>query len=267
MTPLFIDIETAPDSDRSHLFELPQAPAELPDPEELLAGAIPDVEKLLGDCGAVLPEEYLDTLADCEAAGKKRAGVYKAITGARDAAGKLLTDLSVTPEYCRVVALGYAGPDDEPWAEVVGLPRYDIDTGEPADERFILSEFWRLARSRDLVLVGYNLLDFDLRVLLVRSALLGVAPTRIFDLKPWGKDCIDLMKARFPVGRAMKLKQLARLYGLPVPVEDVDGSMISDLVQTDPARVADYVRSDIEVTRSLYRFYAGYFFPAAGGGW
>lgn len=264
MTVLFVDIETAPDKGRMHLFDLPQAPETLPEAAELLAGAVTDTEKFLGEYGPCLSADYLDLLVITESQGKKRSGVFNAVDKARDAAARLQTELSVTPEYCRVVALGSAlGLAEEPVAEVVGLPRL-IEADGVVDERYILKEFWRLAEGRGTVLVGYNLLDFDLRVLLVRSALLGIAPTRVFDLKPWGKDCIDLMKARFPMGKAMKLKQLARLYGLPVPVEDVDGSMIAELIETDPAKVAEYVCSDIVVTRALYRFYGGYFFATVG---
>ncbi|MCL4295746.1 MAG: hypothetical protein KJ077_08465 [Anaerolineae bacterium] len=265
MTVLFVDIETAPDKERLHLFDLPQAPETLPDVAELLVGAVAETEKFLGEYGPCLSADYLDLLVIAESQGKKRSGVFNAVDKAREAFARQQTELSVTPEYCRVVALGSAlGLTEEPVAEVVGLP-CSLEADGIVDERYILEEFWRLAEGRGTVLVGYNLLDFDLRVLLVRSALLGIEPTRVFDLKPWGKDCIDLMKARFPMGKAMKLKQLARLYGLPVPVEDVDGSMIAELIETNPAKVAQYVRSDIVVTRALYRFYGGYFFATVGG--
>lgn len=266
MTPLFIDIETAPDKERLHLFDLPQAPADLPAPEALLGESIPSIEAFLDSFGPCLAADYLEQLNDQETAGKGRAGVYKALLKAREAVTRQRTELSVTPEYCRVVALGYAlGLGQGPFAWVEGLPHYE--TTNLVDETFILSEFWRIAEARDTVLVGYNLLDFDLRVILVRSALLGVAPTRVFDLKPWGRDCLDLMKARFPTGKAMKLKQLARLYGLPVTVNDVDGSMVAELIEKDPLKVADYVASDVALTRALYRFYGGYFYAMAGSGW
>lgn len=266
MTVLFIDIETAPDKERMHLFDLPQAPETLPEAAELLAGAVTDTEKFLGEYGPCLSADYLDLLVIAESRGKRRSGVFNAVDKAREAFARQQTELSVTPEYCRVVALGSAlGLTEEPVAEVVGLTRATEAGTYLVDEAFILEEFWRLASGRGTVLVGYNLLDFDLRILLVRSALLGIAPTRVFDLKPWGKDCIDLMKARFPMGKAMKLKQLAKLYGLPVPVGDVDGSMIAELIETDPAKVGEYVCSDVVVTRALYRFYGGYFFATAGG--
>lgn len=258
MPHLFIDIETTPDYDRLHLFDLPQPPAVVPAAANLLADSVSAIEAYLNEFAACLALEYLEELTSHETAGKARTGVFKCLDRAREAAARQRTELSVTPEYCRVVALGWAEGDSDPEAEVVGLPRsFPIDYS--IDERYILEEFWRLVEYRKPTVVGFNILDFDLRVLLVRSALLGVEPTRLFDLKPWGRDCIDLMKLRFPAGKAMGLKRLARLYGLPIPVNDVDGSMIADLIDDQPEKVAEYVKSDIELTRQLYRFYAGYF--------
>lgn len=258
MPNLFIDIETCPDHTRLHLFDLPQPPAVIPDAANLLADSIPAIEGFLNEFAACLALDYLEELHTHETANKARSGVFKCIEKAREAAARQRTELSVTPEYCRVVALGWAEGDSDPEAEVVGLPRIEASDGL-VDERLLLVEFWNLVEYRKPTVIGFNILDFDLRVLLVRSALLGVQPTRLFDLKPWGRDCIDLMKLRFPVGRAMGLKKLARLYGLPCSVDDMDGSMIADLIETEPERVAGYVKSDVDLTRQLYHFYAGYF--------
>lgn len=258
MPNLFIDIETCPDHTRLHLFDLPQPPTAIPAPANLLAGSIPAIEGFLNEFAACLEAGYLEELHTHEAANKARAGVLKCIEKAREAASRQRTELSVTAEFCRVVALGWAEGDSDPEAHVVGMPRYTVSDG-PIDERLLLVEFWNLVEFRKPTVIGFNILDFDLRVLLVRSALLGVQPTRLFDLKPWGRDCIDLMKLRFPTGKAMGLKRLARLYGLPCSVDDVGGSMIADLIETEPERVAGYVKSDVDLTRQLYHFYAGYF--------
>jgi hypothetical protein len=146
--------------------------------------------------------------------------------------------------------IGWAIGDDEPGASIPSL--------NDDDERRVLGGFWQHAKHLS-PLIGFNILDFDLRVILVRSALLGVRPTRLFDTRPWGKDIVDLMRLRFPTGKAMGLKKLARLYGFPVPAGDVDGSQVSELMQTNPDKLAEYVKSDIEITRQLYRFYCGYF--------
>lgn len=255
---LYVDIETAPDDTRLHLFGLPNSLEELPDPAILMGNSITDIERWLDSFAPTLPTDYLDWLFAHEESGKNRSGIFKAIEKAREAAARQRTELSVTPEFCRCVALGWAEGDGPIQAEVVGLFRAITNDGL-IDERYILKEFWRLVSEKKPTIVGFNILDFDLRVLLVRSALLGVRPTRLFDLKPWGRDCIDLMKLRFPMGKAMGLKRLAKLYGLPVPVEDVDGSMIADLIMTDSAKVGEYVKSDVDITRQLHRFYAGYF--------
>jgi predicted PolB exonuclease-like 3'-5' exonuclease len=147
--------------------------------------------------------------------------------------------------------IGWAIGDDEPGASIPSL--------NDDDERRVLGGFWQHAKHLS-PLIGFNILDFDLRVILVRSALLGVRPTRLFDTRPWGKDIVDLMKLRFPTGKAMGLKKLARLYGFPEgPVDDVDGSQVSELMHTNPEKLAEYCKSDIVKIRQLYKFYCGYF--------
>jgi hypothetical protein len=251
MTSLFIDIETCPDESRAHLFDLVQAPPYLPEPDELLDDHLPGIESFLAEFGAALGTGYLDSLVAYERENKNRAGALKAIAKAKADADNQRLMLSVTPEYCRVVMVGWAYGNQEPQASMVCL--------NDEHEANILRGFWDDA-ARYSPLIGFNILDFDLRVILVRSALLGVRPTRLFDTRPWGKDIVDLMKLRFPTGKAMGLKKLARLYGFPEgPVDDVDGSQVSELMHTNPEKLAEYCKSDIVKIRQLYKFYCGYF--------
>ena len=55
------------------------------------------------------------------------------------------------------------------------------------------------------------------------------------------------------------LKSLARQLGLTIPCEGVDGSQVAEIFRTNPAALAQYVESDIVVTRKLHRLYEGYF--------
>jgi len=57
----------------------------------------------------------------------------------------------------------------------------------------------------------------------------------------------------------MKLKQLCKLYGIEVPAGDVDGSQVLDLMRSEPGKVGEYVRSDVDVTRSLHNKFKGFF--------
>jgi hypothetical protein len=103
-------------------------------------------------------------------------------------------------------------------------------------------------------------------VLFARSAILGVPSSRSFDLKPWGRDVVDLFAIRFPKGpgaagggRPAKLKELARVYGVEVPAGDTDGGDVERLLRESPHLLRQYVESDVAVTRDLHRKWAGYF--------
>jgi hypothetical protein len=206
--------------------------------------------------------QWLDALQAAEVAGKNRKGVLAEIDSARDE--KTLHErqtaernqlLSTTPEFCRVVALGWALGEEPVQTLVVG------ERG--ISEVALLEQLWSLIGLGG-TLVGFNCLAFDLPVVMVRSALLGVEPTRLLDLKPWGKDVVDLYAARFGTrgapggGRPGRLKDLARVYGIEVPAGEVDGSQVVELLER-PEELARYVASDIEVTRSVHRLYEGFF--------
>jgi hypothetical protein len=164
--------------------------------------------------------------------------------------------MSVTPEMCRICSFGWAMGDEVPMASVFGEKggTKDHDTYE----RAVLKKFWELAKRAKLI-VGYNHLGFDLPVIYVRSAMLGVMPTRMIDFKPWGGEVCDLMQARWPRGGQKKLKDFARLMGLPIPAGDVDGSQVEVLLKTDPFKVGEYNRSDVSITRELHLAFRGLF--------
>ncbi|MCC7421999.1 MAG: ribonuclease H-like domain-containing protein [Planctomycetaceae bacterium] len=264
---VYFDIETVPDEERMGLFGLEPLP---PVREDTPVDACPDVDGLLGQSidnirqrleTAWPCDEWLTSLETAESlAAKPRAGVFQAIKGFKEkkisvaeAANERRKILSVTPEYCKVVALGFAVGDLPVQSMVVGN-----EPGEGSSESDLLMLFWQIAKDAKR-LCGFNVLNFDLPVLFVRSAILDVAASKLIDLKPWGGDVVDLMAARFSKSKAMKLKDLARLMGIKVPAGDVEGSKVFELWRDDPAALSDYVKSDVEVTRQLHRKYAGYF--------
>jgi len=62
------------------------------------------------------------------------------------------------------------------------------------DERRLITEFWRTIAPSD-VLVGHNVLDFDLRFLRQRSWILGIQPSRKVDTrKYYSADVIDTLQ-------------------------------------------------------------------------
>src|SRR5579884_805004 len=62
------------------------------------------------------------------------------------------------------------------------------------DERSILTQFWEALRRTDL-LIGYNILNFDLPFIRQRSWISSVKPSRRIDLRRYyTQDVLDLMQ-------------------------------------------------------------------------
>lgn len=262
--PLYFDIETVPDHERAELFGLPPFPKPTPEtgesdmmsPEEFASQGLSEIQKSLLDRNPV--DSWLEQLLEVEQGSKKpRKGLSDAIDKLRKerasvlgAADKRRKQMATTPEMCRIVAIGWAVGGHDPESLVIG---------EHVTERDLLEKFWELASDSGPI-VGFNVADFDLPVVFVRSALQSIPATRLIDTSPYRRDVLDLMVCRFGRGRfGGQLKQLARSYGIEVPAGDVDGSQVEELMQVDPSLVGEYVRSDVEITRALHHFYSGYF--------
>lgn len=264
---LYFDIETVPDEIRGgHLGEnfgldplrsLPPEtkPEHLLRPDEFVTQDLDAIRKWFAAHNP--PEVWVDQVIEAERAGKKpRKGLLDAIDEWQSRSFAIANEeservklLSVTPEYCRVVALGWA---------IGGGPIESLATN---DELVIVRKFWELV-ARHSPLIGFNAAGFDLVVMQVRSVLLGVKPTKCFaGLKPWDtSSVVDLMISRFPKSRAMKLKDLARLYGIEVPAGETSGGEVYELVKAGEfIRLGEYVRSDVHVTRELHRRWVGTF--------
>ena len=85
----------------------------------------------------------------------------------------------------RVVCIGMLIDDQEAITEI---------TLTDEDERRLITEFWRTVAPED-VLVGHNVLDFDLRFLRQRSWILGIKPSRTLDTrKYYSKEVIDTLQ-------------------------------------------------------------------------
>lgn len=272
---LYFDLETIPDYSRFEQFGLDPIPepAKRASLTECVHGPVKFLDATVEGFKANLLklnpcDEYLDQLEAAEkAAPKPRKGILDAIADVRnqDAARLVLVEqqrkeMSISPEMNRIVALGWGYIDCPTRSLVVGEKTPESDAANPVliDERYILETFWQLAAAASSV-IGFNILGFDLPTLFIRSALLDVKPSRLLDLKPWGKDCVDLMAVRFPKSQAKKLKWLAAAMGVEVPAGDVDGSQVEELWRTDKAKVGEYVRSDVEISRDLHRAYRGFF--------
>lgn len=267
--PIFFDIETVPHFENAAKFGIePPVDAGAPadynmDPRELLSGPISTIASVLETANA--SPEYLDSVEEAERRGNNRQGVFGALASIRKQRVKAATAhadyiklLSTTPELCRIVALGWAVDEGE---------TKSILAVNPDKEERLLWAFWRLVETKELPLVGYNCLGFDLAVIKVRSMMLDVPAPVIINDSPYSgnKDVIDLYLRRFGTRgntsskKPGKMKDLAGIYGIEVPSEACGGS-VYELSTANPAMLKSYVESDVTVTRAMFRKMLGYFF-------
>lgn len=263
-TFMVLDIETVPDFEREATFtHLPPVPEEKPedDPESLLS---PEefVSQTLDECRKYLeshnpPAEWLREVetAESEKPGKTRAGLASELEKAlarKLERQKIIQQrnkmMSLDPACCRICCISLA----------VGSGQVStIIARNEREEHALLEEFWRFA-AKCRPLIGFNLLRFDLPVILVRSAMLGVAPPFRLNLSRYNQtDVIDLMEVIPLSGGLGAIYE--RLTGKPAG--DGDGSMVLGWVQQGRWDILlRYCEQDVEITREVYqRFGSGFF--------
>jgi predicted PolB exonuclease-like 3'-5' exonuclease len=129
------------------------------------------------------------------------------------------------------------------------------DVSKFESEAVMLQAFWGVIPIV-FPLVGYNVGEFDLPILMRRSFLLGVKPSIAWEYRKYQKDnVLDLMQVLYnwsPPYRS--LKHVCRLCGIPEP--EGDGADVATM--TPEQRIA-HCKSDVEATRALYNKGKGYY--------
>lgn len=167
-------------------------------------------------------------------------------------------NLALRPEYGRILAIGLIVEDGDRIVHQ-GVIGRDRDTGcFHLDEKRTLRSFWKLLNGFNLyqdLLVGHNILDFDLQFLCKRSVINRVKPS------------IDICFARYrqrPVYDTMwewnhwrkctSLNEVAEVLGIESPKTDgLDGGKVYDAYREGRhEKIALYCMRDVECTREVY---------------
>ncbi|MBI3820335.1 MAG: ribonuclease H-like domain-containing protein [Planctomycetes bacterium] len=131
--------------------------------------------------------------------------------------------------------------------------------GSEAD---IIREFWRIinphergARKR---LVSFNGRQYDMPVLAIRSAMLGIKPSRSIDTKPWERDShVDLMDVlTFNGGlrERYKLDYWCRRFDIESPKTKLDGSQVQRAYREKRIEdIGEYCVRDTRATGELFK--------------
>ena len=156
-------------------------------------------------------------------------------------AAESLGRASLDLDLCRIVAIGTQREDEaEPYVYFAGEDR----------EADMLRAFWDQVGQR--VTIGYNILGFDLPVLLRRSLYLGVAHPHV-SLDKYRTNHIDL-QMRLSFNGQMKFRPLSfycRRFGIPCD-DETSGKDIAALVASGEwGKVQAHCSADVVKTRAL----------------
>ncbi len=122
-------------------------------------------------------------------------------------------------------------------------------------EKEILAKFWKLVRNADL-LIGHNILDFDLRFIYKRSIVHGVKPTRDLNFARYrSRPIYDTMREweKWSMGSKTSLDTLSKILGFPTSKDELSGSKVYQAYQDkEYEKIYRYCKKDVELTRKIY---------------
>jgi DNA polymerase elongation subunit (family B) len=172
--------------------------------------------------------------------------------------------LNLTPLTARVLAIAmlnpdtgvgkvyYQGPGDRREASADGMLEF-----VPLDEPALLGEFWKAVALYDQV-ITFNGRAFDGPFLMIRSAMLGVKPTR--NLVPYryeSRNHCDLLDQMSFYGatRKFNLDFVCKSFGIRSPKEKgITGLDMRELYEARRYReIAEYCMDDVRATAELYK--------------
>lgn len=158
---------------------------------------------------------------------------------------EIIKKLSLSAITSQILCLAYAiEPQPDSSVEVLN--------GEESD---IIKSFWQLVSDCDL-LVGHNILDFDLRFMYQRSVIHSIKPSRDIPFFRFRNSPIyDTMHEWTKWGRErVSLDSLARALGIPSPKEALDGSKVYPYFCAGKLpEICEYCKRDVETVRQVYR--------------
>jgi 3'-5' exonuclease len=168
--------------------------------------------------------------------------------------------LALTGDYGRVLAIGIIieRQDQIISSGVLGRERQSLLFH--LDERRTLRAFWKLLKEfrpdRD-VIVGHNIISFDLPFLYKRSVINRVSPSvELCFARYRSRPLFDIMCEwnKWDMRKFISLDELARILGLESSKQGgIDGAHVYDrFCEGCHQEIADYCMRDVRLTREIY---------------
>jgi hypothetical protein len=175
-----------------------------------------------------------------------------------------LAKLNLAPFTAQIVAIGmlnpdsnqgkvfYQAPEKDPWTSEDGMAEF-----VPGTEEIMLTEFWKTV-ARYGQFITFNGRSFDCPFLMLRSAILGVKPSR--NLMPYrygANEHCDLLDQLTFYGafRKFNLDFYCKGFGIKSPKsEGITGLDVGPLFREGRFReIAQYCLGDVRATAELYQ--------------
>ena len=166
--------------------------------------------------------------------------------------------LALNPEYGRLLCVGLIVEQE---GSVIrrGVLGREKATGQfHLDEGRTLRAFWKLLSSfdqrRDL-LIGFNLLDFDLHYICTRSVIHRIRPSiDVCFARYRSSPVFDVMWEFCHWRHRISLDDVAKILGLESSKNGMCGGEVYDFYLAGRhEEIADYCLKDVELTRAVYR--------------
>jgi len=167
--------------------------------------------------------------------------------------------LALSSQWCRLLCIGLIIEGDD--GEIIhrGVLGRDRSTMRfHLDEGRTLRGFWNLLKAfddRKDLLIGFNLLDFDLVVLCQRSIIKKIKPSFQVCFKRFcSRPVYDVMWAFQYWRHRISLDEVAQVLEIESSKRDgIDGSRVYDLfLEGRDDEIASYCLNDVILTRSIY---------------
>ena len=162
-----------------------------------------------------------------------------------EARAKYVERAALSPLTGQVLAIGY-------------LPPGEAESIVVENENVLLADFWwrfLSHRRHGNIIVGHNILGFDLPFLVRRSWLLGIdVPADAFDGRYFNRIFVDTMD-RWGCGTRggdfVKLDVLAKAFGVGGKPDGITGGMFAELLANDRKAAEEYLHNDLEMTAKV----------------
>lgn len=192
-------------------------------------------------------------------------------------AEEIKKQLGFYPLTGEIVAIGILNPDTNKGAIYLNSGK-EIAAREKklegeillefGDEKQIIEKFWEAIKSYNCF-ISFNGRGFDVPFLMVRSAVLGIKPTknlmsnRYLNSQKFDAVHIDLMDQLtfYGVTRKFNLHMWSKTFGIKSPKEEgITGYEIADLYKEGKLlEIAKYNLGDLKATKELYEKWDKYF--------